>query len=57
MENDKDKHLLVVQKYSSGEIYREKYTRTLGYKYKARTQLYGYTHKRHLKEEVIYEHI
>jgi hypothetical protein len=36
VEIDKDKHLHdMVQKYSSGEISREQYTRTLGLKYQA----------------------
>jgi hypothetical protein len=36
VEIDKDKHLHdMVQKYSSGEISREQYTRTLGFKYQA----------------------
>jgi hypothetical protein len=35
-----DKHLHdMVQNYSSDEIYREQYTRTLGFKYQARTEL------------------
>jgi hypothetical protein len=40
VENDKDKQLHdMVQKYSSGEISREQYTRTLGFKYQARMEL------------------
>jgi hypothetical protein len=44
VENDKDKHLYdIVQKYYSGEISREQYTRTIGFKcgfkYQARTEL------------------
>ena len=36
---DKDKYLHdMVQKYSSGEISREQYTRTLGLKYQAWTE-------------------
>jgi hypothetical protein len=32
----------MVQKYSSGEISREQYTRTLGFKYQAWTELWDY---------------
>jgi hypothetical protein len=32
----------MVQKYYSGEISREQYTRTLGFKYQARTELWDY---------------
>jgi hypothetical protein len=40
VEKDKDRHLHdMVQKYSSVEISREQYTRTLGFKYQARTEL------------------
>jgi hypothetical protein len=40
VENDKDKQLHdMVQKYSSGEIYHEQYTSTLGFRYQARTEL------------------
>jgi hypothetical protein len=40
VENDKDKQLHnMVQKYSNGEISREQYTRTLGFKYQARMEL------------------
>ena len=42
MEKDNflDKHLYdMVQKYSSGEISREQYTSTLGFKYQARMKL------------------
>ena len=43
VEIDKDKHLHdMVQKYSSGEISREQYTRTLGFKYQAWTELWDY---------------
>ena len=39
VEKDKDKQLHdIVQKYSSGEISREQYTRALGLKYQARTE-------------------
>jgi hypothetical protein len=40
VENDKDKQLHdMVQKYSSGEIYHEQYTSTLGFRYQVRTEL------------------
>jgi hypothetical protein len=40
VERDKDKQLYdMVQKYSSGEISREEYTYTLGFKYQTRTEL------------------
>jgi len=40
VEKNKDKHLHdMIQKYSSGEISREQSTRTLGFKYQARTEL------------------
>jgi hypothetical protein len=40
VENDKDKQLYdMVQKYPSGEISREQYTRTLGFKYQVTTEL------------------
>ena len=40
VEKNKNKHLHdMVQKYYSGEISREEYTRTLGFKYQARTEL------------------
>ena len=40
VEKDKDKQLYdMVQKYSSGEISREQYTRIFGFKYQARTEL------------------
>jgi hypothetical protein len=32
----------IVQKYSSGEISREQYTRALGFKYQARTESWDY---------------
>jgi hypothetical protein len=39
VEKDKNKQLHdIVQKYSSGEISREQYTRALGFKYHARTE-------------------
>jgi hypothetical protein len=33
----------MVQKYSSGEISREEYTYTLGFKYQTRTELWDYS--------------
>jgi len=45
VEKNKDnyKHLHdMVQIYSSGEISRKQYTRTLGFKYQARTELWDY---------------
>ena len=42
-EKDKDNHLHdMVQKYCNGEISREQYTRTLLFKYQARTELWDY---------------
>ena len=38
VENDKQLHD-IVQKYSSGEISDEQYIRTIGFKYKASTEL------------------